>query len=265
MIHFICATFTEAKPVINYFKLRKNIKFNEFNIFNNLQTNITLTISGIGKINSACSVIYTHLNFKKEKSLWVNFGIAGHKNYKIGKLIIVNKIVDNATKDKFYPFVQTSINEQATCETYEKENFNYRKTIIDMEASGFFFAAKKIATLEFIHSIKIISDNKNCRSKVRKKDFISKIIGNKIKDIENFIIQVILFNKFFFKKKTLLNKINIFLNKINVTSLQKKEIHYFIIKWLMHNKDFPYKKVLNLENAEHIIFFLKNKLEKKNN
>ena len=265
MIHFICATFTEAKPLINYFKLKKNLKLDKFNIFNNLQLNITLTISGIGKLNSACSVIYTHLHFKKVKSLWINFGIAGHKSYQIGNLIIVNKIVDNATREKFYPFVQTNFNEQATCETYEKENFNYKKNIVDMEASGFFFAAKKVATLEFIHSIKIISDNQNCKDKVKNKDYISKIILNKIKNIENFIIQVVLFNNFFFKKKTLINKINILLNKIKVTSSQKNEIHYFIIKWLMHNKNFPYKKLLNFDNAENIVFFLKNKLEKKNN
>ena len=49
MIHFIIATVSEAKPLINFYSLKKKKTFN-FTFYSNDQ--ISLTISGIGKINA---------------------------------------------------------------------------------------------------------------------------------------------------------------------------------------------------------------------
>jgi len=81
VIHFIVATNFEARPLIDFFKLKKKIHIEEFQIFNNEE--ISLTVSGIGKIFSALAVAHTYFQFgKKKNQIWINFGLAGHKNLK---------------------------------------------------------------------------------------------------------------------------------------------------------------------------------------
>ena len=107
------------------------------------------------------SIVQTFYEFEQQKNnIWINFGIAGHKKEKIGSIFLVDKIIDNETKKKRYPFIldNCKIN-QSSCITYGEPNFNYTNDLSDMEASGFFFGCEKYSSKEFIHSIKIISDN----------------------------------------------------------------------------------------------------------
>ena len=59
MIHFVIATYTEAKALITFFKLKKKSGKLQFDIFLSSNKKISLTISGIGKIQAVASVIYT--------------------------------------------------------------------------------------------------------------------------------------------------------------------------------------------------------------
>ena len=97
MIHFIVATSSEARPLIDFYSLKKKTLSN-FVIYNN--DIISLTISGIGKTNIAMSIAHTYYEFNQQKnSIWINFGIAGHKDAKIGDIFLIDKVVDNETKE----------------------------------------------------------------------------------------------------------------------------------------------------------------------
>ena len=61
MIHFIVATNSEARPLIDLFKLKKKKDFKQTLIYANQQ--ISLTITGIGKINAAIGVTETYFYF----------------------------------------------------------------------------------------------------------------------------------------------------------------------------------------------------------
>ena len=104
MIHFIVATTSEARPLIDFFKLKKKKSISNFIFFDNDE--ISLTISGIGKINAAMSVTHTYYEFNKIKNnVWVNFGIAGHISHSIGKIFLINKIVDKETNSSSNCFI----------------------------------------------------------------------------------------------------------------------------------------------------------------
>ena len=62
MIHIIVATDFEAKPLIQSFDLKKIFPSKSFDIFSN--GNISLTVTGIGKINAALGVAHTFFMFK---------------------------------------------------------------------------------------------------------------------------------------------------------------------------------------------------------
>ena len=77
MIHFIVATSSEARPIIDFYRLKKK-EVSNFVIYNN--DAISLTISGIGKINAAMSITHTFHEFNQQKNnVWINLGLAGHK------------------------------------------------------------------------------------------------------------------------------------------------------------------------------------------
>ena len=64
MIHLIVATHYEARPLVKIFNLKKTNS--NFRIYRNNE--ISLTISGIGKVNSAVSVVQTFYEFKKQET-----------------------------------------------------------------------------------------------------------------------------------------------------------------------------------------------------
>ncbi len=188
MIHLIFATFLEAKPFIKFYKLKRNMKINEFEIFINQRMKISLTISGIGKLLSACAVVFTYSHFKKRNSIWINIGIAGVKDAELGKLFLIDKINDTDNNTSFYPFClfKTDI-EKKDCKTFSEPNFEYTSSIHDMELSGFYLASLKFSTNELIHAFKIISDNKNEKINFKNVYDVANLMENNIKEIDKFI------------------------------------------------------------------------------
>ena len=190
MIHLVLATHTEAKPIIAYFKLKRLMHISEYQVFINKDKNISLTISGIGKIFSACSVIFTYSLFKKQRNnIWINIGIAGHNDLKIGEIILVNKINDLSSKKSWYPSIVFNHSFKVqNCNTYDKPNFKYTKNLHDMELSGFYSSANKLSYCELIQSLKIISDNKELKINFKEREKISDLIKINIASIEKVIL-----------------------------------------------------------------------------
>lgn len=236
MIHFIVATNFEARPLIDFFKLKKKIHIEEFQIFNNEE--ISLTVSGIGKIFSALAVAHTYFQFgKKKNQIWINFGLAGHKNLKIGKLVLVNKIIDSNSNFTFFPFFHKKFNfEKKNCTTYDRPDTNYNDSLSDMEASGFFGAASKHSTTEFIHSFKIISDNQNESINFRDEKKIYRIISKQMKNINSLVKEVNLLKKKYFSEIPHIDQeISKIFEKVNFTFSEKEQFKKIFRLHLLEN------------------------------
>ncbi len=176
MIHFIIATHSEARPIIDLFRLKKIKNQNKVSIYSN--KNMSVTITGIGKVNSAVGVIQTFYEVSQEmNNIWINLGLAGHKDKKIGEIFSVSKISDYENNKFFYPFINEFKIEYDECISLGKEKKEYNQSIFDMESSGFYDAAKKFSTKEFIQIIKVISDNESNSIEFEKKEKIYKLIN----------------------------------------------------------------------------------------
>ena len=186
MLHFVIATYIEALPIIKYYKLKQINKISPFNIFVNKNSDISLIISGIGKVASSSAVSFLYCLFKQKKdSIWINLGIAGYGKAKIGEIFLINKISDHITKKNYYPSIVFE-NEIPTlgCQTYEIPNFNYTSKLHDMELTGFFETATKFSSNELVQSLKVVSDNKENKINKNDKKFISNLISKKINTID---------------------------------------------------------------------------------
>ena len=96
-------------------------------------------------------------------SFFLNVGIAGHKNYKLGEIILISKITDNKNKYSWYPSLlwKTKIKKKPLI-TVAFPKIRYTTDhLYDMEAAGFFKGARNFVGPEKVQCIKIVSDNKD--------------------------------------------------------------------------------------------------------
>ncbi|MEE9552637.1 MAG: hypothetical protein V3V89_06275, partial [Gammaproteobacteria bacterium] len=93
MIHLICALKCEAKPLIQHYHLRHFDNAEGFVIYSNNETNISLTITGPGKVNAATGVSYVHSLWNNRRcDGWLNIGIAGHQSMSAGQAVLAHSI-----------------------------------------------------------------------------------------------------------------------------------------------------------------------------
>ena len=172
-INIVVAMKGEATALIKYWDLKpSNISKK---IFLNKEKKINLLISGIGKNNAEEGTIFLAEKTKKN-SFFLNIGIAGHRDFKLGEIFLVSKVTDNKTNYNWYPTMlwKTKI-QKAPLITVRFPKLRYAtNALYDMEASGFFKGARKYVGPEMVQSIKIISDNK--------KSSILHISSNKIEN-----------------------------------------------------------------------------------
>jgi len=261
MIHFIVATSSESKFIIKKLKLKKIKPSSGFDFFYN--DNFSLTITGLGKINSALGVAHTYFKFKGlSNNIWINIGLAGHKEEKIGTLILIDKIYDHETQKSMYPFfVKNYKIKKLNCTCYTKPNFNYDNSLSDMESSGFFYSANKYSTKELIHSLKIISDNKFDKINFKDTKVITTIFEKNFDEIFDFINDIKdLWEKKFEKQNKIKIEIEKELTNLNYTFSEGVQLRnllkiYYnsnyskkIIEYDKSTKDniFKIKKILKL-------------------
>ena len=156
-INIVVAMEREAKPLINYWNLKKNTE----KIFSDKKKRINLIVSGIGKKKAENAT--NHIAEKTSiNCFFLNIGIAGHRDYKLGEIVLVSKVTDNKTKYNWYPSLlwETKI-KKAPLLTVGFPKIIYKSNLLyDMEASGFFKSARNFVGPEKVQCIKIISDNK---------------------------------------------------------------------------------------------------------
>ena len=175
MIHFVVATNSEARPLIDLFKLKKIKDLKQAFIYAN--QNISLIISGIGKVNAAIGVTQTYYYYnQKNNNIWINIGLAGHKYLKVGDICTINKITDNETKKIFFPFVNKFKMQNQECLSVGKQRKNYSSKVYDMESFGFYQSACKYSSKELLQIVKIISDNQFESIDFKNKEVVYNII-----------------------------------------------------------------------------------------
>ncbi len=183
-INIVVAMEREAIPLINYWDLKENSK----KFYSNKKKKINLIISGIGKERAEKATIYL-AEKTNNNSFFLNIGIAGHKNYKLGEIILISKITDNKTKYNWYPSLlwKTKIKKTPLI-TVGFPKIRYTTNFLyDMEASGFFKGAREFVGPEMVQCIKIISDNKKNSILNISSSKIENWINNKITIINKLI------------------------------------------------------------------------------
>lgn len=243
MIFLSAALHCEAKPIINQFKLKKDLNLNKFQIFKN--DNIILIITKTGIVNSAVAVSYLLSNHKVSKSdIFLNIGICGtyNQNLNIGSAFLCNKIIEHDTNKCFYPdvlfkhhFYERSI--ETFSSTVNNLEFDFKADLIDMEASGIYQAASLFFQPHQIFFIKIVSDYLYNSQEI-KSEYISNLINDNLENIFNwcFDIDKSLKNDSEIFTKEEYNLIKNAVEKLNLSFSMKVQLEQMLLYYKLKNE-----------------------------
>lgn len=158
--YFFAALPCEAKPLIHYYKLKKELACTAFTIYRN--ADITLTVTGIGQSAMAAGVAYTLALYPAARlAILLNIGIAGHRYFELGTVFALEKITHQETGRSYYPQLVSS----PPCATHPlitvaRPQSDYPSdALYEMEAVAYYETAIRFSSSELIQCIKIISDN----------------------------------------------------------------------------------------------------------
>jgi hypothetical protein len=193
MIHFICALKCEAGPLLDHFGLEHHRGDNLFNSYFNEETQTSLTITGVGKINAAAGTMHAINNFHAQANdIWINIGIAGHRTLPLGSPLLANRILDAATPRVWFPQILLATPyPSCALTTVDTPVTRYGEGMFDMEAAGFYSSACRIGTAELIHCLKVISDNEQSPSELLGARQISALIAGQLSLIEEIILKLL--------------------------------------------------------------------------
>ena len=161
-VRWVIALKAEAEEIIKNYALER-VATKPFPVYKNTDIDIWLVLSGIGQINAVAATTYLFVkSYASYNTIWMNLGIVGSRNFKVGELVQIDKITSNDFRDNHYPSPATFKNnkvERSNLITVNKPEAVFENDgVYDMEGYAFFSFAKKIASYELISVLKIISD-----------------------------------------------------------------------------------------------------------
>jgi nucleoside phosphorylase len=200
MVYIITALMLEASPIIDYFKLKRNMSIHPYPVFTNNE--ISLIVSGVGKVKSAMAATFlSSAGSPPGNDLLVNVGFCGAKagKYQLGSLLLINKVTDLDTGKEYYPDVYVGNdlpNEAISCcsRPVKYDDSKYMDNCFDMESAGIMEAASRFFYSHQIAIIKIVSDflMPDNLDKQRLRDYIKgnmqiiERVISELKEINNF-------------------------------------------------------------------------------
>lgn len=159
MLHFSIALACEAKGIIHYYGMKPCGGHGRAQFF--ASEGARLAITGTGALSSAIGTTALGSRYPDKTATWFNLGICGHMNAPIGEAFIANRISSDSSQDRFYPQLPwKSAIKGIDLLTLSEPSTDYKPDqAFDMEGFGFYKAALAFTSTEFLHCIKVVSDN----------------------------------------------------------------------------------------------------------
>lgn len=175
---FLCATHAEAKPFIDFYRLKKGKSIGVFDVFRDEKC--YLMISGLGgvRMSAAVGAILSYF----PDSIVINIGIAGApQHYRIGSLYWIHKIT-TSTKTLYPEMIDNLPLEESELYSVDSPLLSPLH-LCDMEGGYFFEAATFFVPLENIFVFKVVSDHGNFSTLTKEK--ISSLLASHVTLIDN--------------------------------------------------------------------------------
>jgi nucleoside phosphorylase len=178
----------EAKPLIDFFCLKKDTATKAFAVYGD--SDICLTVTGIGKSAMAAGIAYTQALFSSAQNpVLLNAGIAGHKEHPTGAVFLIDKITDGDSDRRYYPpLLFTPPCPTHSLQTGSKPQLTYHPLhLCDMEGSAFYETATRFSSGELVQCLKIVSDNESSPAQDIQPKLVTEIISAQLSTIATIL------------------------------------------------------------------------------
>jgi hypothetical protein len=159
-VTIVCALPSEAAPLVEAFRLRC-VRERPFRLHAG-SDGVRLVVSGMGGHAAATAVGFAAgIAPPAARDVWLNVGIAGHRELPLGTAVLAHKVALAATSQAWYPTLLFDAPcPSASVTTFAHPVSDYpADTCCDMEAAGFMAAATAVAGGDLVHVVKVVSDN----------------------------------------------------------------------------------------------------------
>lgn len=199
-INIITALNCEAKPLIDYFRLRK-VHSKPFDLYkgetkfgdDKAAAKINIVVSGIGQVKAAAACGWAAARFGTNRVVWLNVGVAGHQDCEVGEIARICNVLDPVISYSHYPALTAKWSgEDKVLMTSATPMSDYPQgVLVDMEGAAFFHAACAFSDSELVQSLKIISDNQQESLERLNANIISNLIQARVSEIRNFMSSLV--------------------------------------------------------------------------
>ena len=201
-VRWVIALKGEAEEIIKNYAM-KRVATMPFPVYKNKDFDMWLILSGIGQLNAVAATSYLYVKSDASyNTIWINFGIVGSRNFKVGDLIQIDKITSSDFQDNYYPspsaFKNNNIERCNLITVNKPEKLFENDGVYDMEGYGFFSFAKKIAPYELVSVLKIISDIPGTDLSKIDKHRVEILVSKKIQFIEKVLENLLDLQKILF-------------------------------------------------------------------
>ncbi len=189
MIVLVMALVAEVKPVRNFLHMLRKPEHKAFPWYE--EKDLVLIQSGPGKSAAATAATYAAEQLPIVTG-FVNFGICGHGYLDIGTLLQVQKIVDQSS-GRYWDLVLSPRLPIETTRllTVESAQQEYpENSAVDMEAAGFYDAARRFVEPRQIACLKVVSDNPTQHWKNINKKIMTELITNHLNSLQKVLAQI---------------------------------------------------------------------------
>ena len=101
-VRWVIALKGEAEEIIKNYAM-KRVETTPFPVYKNKDLDMWLILSGIGQLNAVAATSYLYVKSDASyNTIWINFGIVGSRNFKVGDLIQIDKITSSDFQDNYY-------------------------------------------------------------------------------------------------------------------------------------------------------------------
>ncbi len=262
-LNIVVALPCEARPFIDYYKLKKVNACKEFSVYNNSLETIFLIVSGIGKIKSAIATTYlAGLGQFDKTHTYLNIGLAGANFAKLGDVFVATKVKDIACGVTYYPSQYSAVKiPGAEIHTHNFPQTSYPKAaMVDMEASGFFQAANLLVVKEHIQVVKIISDNSELHQQELTSKKASYLIATEIKQVDGLVSALLGLSASEAKIAASVSALVECLQRWHFSVYQQHQLEELLRRWQLIVKQDPLLTLIDARNAKEVLSVLTDKL-----
>lgn len=264
-LNVLVALHCEAKAIIKHLKLKKIVDRNlPFPIFVNSEENIHLIIGGVGKVRMAAATAFLYsFTGSKPFACFLNVGIAGSTQFKLGALVLAHKIKEKSTNRCWFPFITPFKNKNQTeLMTFDMPQTDYPNLgMIDMEGSAFFATSTLFVSQEHVQVVKIISDQDELTQQQIDGKKVQELISAQLVEIDEIIrVLINISNEEYLiqREPNQFEKMKLHWHFTHAQSLQLREL---LRRWeICFKREDPWSVCQNEVNSTQVLKQLMNKL-----